>query len=164
MPQEKRKWQMEMENKRRQLEDDKRSLQHLKSKALRERWLLDGAPSSGPEHDEVKRQLQQDEERSRDLEENICRLERELVVLESEGGPAITPTPVVKTEVEVPDVEVVSVKPESDRSALVSSVPVWSCSVGRSVQYFLLTVALVHGFSTHFPEGRFFRELWPSLG
>ncbi|XP_055021306.1 paralemmin 1a isoform X2 [Boleophthalmus pectinirostris] len=95
---EKRKWQMEVENKRRQLEDDKRALQHLKSKALRERWLLDGAPSSGPEHDEVKRQLQQDENKTRDLEDNINRLERELVVLESEGGPTITPAPVVKTE------------------------------------------------------------------
>uniref|UniRef100_A0A3B4BC94 Paralemmin-1 n=1 Tax=Periophthalmus magnuspinnatus TaxID=409849 RepID=A0A3B4BC94_9GOBI len=92
---EKRKWQMEVENKRRQLEDDRRALQHLKSKALRERWLLDGAPSSGPEHDEVKRQLQQDEKKTRDLEDNINRLERELVVLESEGGPTITPAPIV---------------------------------------------------------------------
>uniref|UniRef100_A0A3B4BAH7 Paralemmin-1 n=1 Tax=Periophthalmus magnuspinnatus TaxID=409849 RepID=A0A3B4BAH7_9GOBI len=103
------KWQMEVENKRRQLEDDRRALQHLKSKALRERWLLDGAPSSGPEHDEVKRQLQQDEKKTRDLEDNINRsssaseplhplshpLERELVVLESEGGPTITPAPIV---------------------------------------------------------------------
>lgn len=30
MPQEKRKWQMEVENKKRQLEDDRRALQHLK--------------------------------------------------------------------------------------------------------------------------------------
>lgn len=30
VPQEKRKWQTEIENKRRQLEDDKRALQHLK--------------------------------------------------------------------------------------------------------------------------------------
>lgn len=30
MPQEKRKWQTEMENKKRQLEDDRRALQHLK--------------------------------------------------------------------------------------------------------------------------------------
>lgn len=30
MPQEKRKWQTEIENKKRQLEDDRRALQHLK--------------------------------------------------------------------------------------------------------------------------------------
>uniref|UniRef100_A0A8B9Z0B5 Paralemmin-1 n=1 Tax=Buteo japonicus TaxID=224669 RepID=A0A8B9Z0B5_9AVES len=41
--QEKRKRQTEIENKRRQLEDDRRQLQHLKSKALRERWLW-GSP------------------------------------------------------------------------------------------------------------------------
>ncbi|XP_029284066.1 paralemmin-1-like, partial [Cottoperca gobio] len=42
------------------------------SKALRERWLLDGAPSAGPEQDET-----------RSLEDNICRLEEELVSLET---------------------------------------------------------------------------------
>ncbi|XP_078024539.1 paralemmin 1a isoform X5 [Epinephelus lanceolatus] len=82
---EKRKWQTEIENKKRQLEDDRRALQHLKSKALRERWLLDGAPSAGPEQDEVKRQLEQDEARTRNLEDTISRLEAELVGLESGG-------------------------------------------------------------------------------
>uniref|UniRef100_A0A8C6UQ92 Paralemmin-1 n=1 Tax=Neogobius melanostomus TaxID=47308 RepID=A0A8C6UQ92_9GOBI len=92
---EKRKWQTEMENKRRQLEDDKRALQHLKSKALRERWLLDGVPSGGSEHAEVTRRLQQDEEKARALEDTISRLERELVILESGGGPTVTPAPAV---------------------------------------------------------------------
>ncbi|XP_027143993.1 paralemmin 1a isoform X2 [Larimichthys crocea] len=82
MPQEKRKWQAEIENKKRQLEDDRRALQHLKSKALRERWLLDGA---GPEQDEVKRQLDQDEAKTRSLEETINRLEDELLSLETGG-------------------------------------------------------------------------------
>ncbi|XP_076582997.1 paralemmin 1a isoform X8 [Chaetodon auriga] len=82
---EKRKWQTEMENKKRQLEDDRRALQHLKSKALRERWLLDGAPSAGPELDEVKRQLEQDEAKTRNLEETINRLEQELFSLETGG-------------------------------------------------------------------------------
>lgn len=45
------------------------------SKALRERWLLDGVPSGGLEHEEVKRQLQQDEERTRALEDTIGRSE-----------------------------------------------------------------------------------------
>ncbi|XP_008293665.1 paralemmin 1a isoform X2 [Stegastes partitus] len=80
---ERRKWQTEVENKKRQLEDDRRALQHLKSKALRERWLLDGAPPAGPEHEEVKRQLEQDEAKTRTLEETINRLEQELVRLET---------------------------------------------------------------------------------
>ncbi|KAM9357639.1 paralemmin 1a [Symphorus nematophorus] len=82
---EKRKWQTEVENKKRQLEDDRRALQHLKSKALRERWLLEGAPSAGPEQDEVKRQLEQDEAKTRSLEDTINRLEQELVSLETGG-------------------------------------------------------------------------------
>nr|XP_046248631.1 paralemmin 1a isoform X6 [Scatophagus argus] len=85
MHQEKRKWQTEIENKKRQLEDDRRALQHLKSKALRERWLLDGAPSAGPEQDEVKRQLEQDEAKTRTLEDTINRLEKELLILETGG-------------------------------------------------------------------------------
>ncbi|KAA0707882.1 Paralemmin-1 Paralemmin [Triplophysa tibetana] len=80
---EKRKRQTEIENKKRQLEDDRRQLQHLKSKALRERWLLDGAPTAGSEEDETKKQLLEDEAKSRDLEENIIRMERELEELET---------------------------------------------------------------------------------
>lgn len=80
---EKRKRQTEIENKRRQLEDDRRQLQHLKSKALRERWLLDGAPSAGPEEDEAKKQLQEDEAKTKGLEVSILRLERELEELET---------------------------------------------------------------------------------
>ena len=45
----------------------------VQSKDLRERWLLDGAPSAGPEQDEVRRQLEQDEARTRSLEETINR-------------------------------------------------------------------------------------------
>ncbi|XP_028428295.1 paralemmin 1a isoform X4 [Perca flavescens] len=80
---EKRKWQTEIENKKRQLEDDKRALQHLKSKALRERWLLDGAPSAGPEQEDLRRQLEEDETRTHSLEDNIHRLEEELLSLET---------------------------------------------------------------------------------
>ncbi|KAL1265540.1 hypothetical protein QQF64_003567, partial [Cirrhinus molitorella] len=79
---EKRKRQTEIENKKRQLEDDRRQLQHLKSKALRERWLLDGAPSAGQEEDETTKQLREDEAKTRGLEETIIRLERELEELE----------------------------------------------------------------------------------
>ncbi|KAM4809042.1 paralemmin-1 isoform 2-T2 [Rhinophrynus dorsalis] len=81
---EKRRRQVEIENKRRQLEDDRRQLQHLKSKALRERWLLEGAPASTPEEDEAtRRQMQEDELKTRELEDTIQRLERELELLES---------------------------------------------------------------------------------
>ncbi|KAI3369176.1 hypothetical protein L3Q82_026146, partial [Scortum barcoo] len=98
MLQEKRKWQTEVENKKRQLEDDRRALQHLKSKALRERWLLDGAPTA--EQDEVKRQLEQDEAKTRTMEETINRLEEELVSLETGGlCPTITHTTVSVKEV-----------------------------------------------------------------
>lgn len=48
------------------------------SKALRERWLLDGAPSAGPEQDDVKTQLERDEARTRSLEETISRSAGEL--------------------------------------------------------------------------------------
>ncbi|XP_053558811.1 paralemmin-1 isoform X1 [Bombina bombina] len=88
---EKRKRQVEIENKRRQLEDDRRQLQHLKSKALRERWLLEGAPAPSPEEDEAaRRQMQEDEQKSRELEETIQRLERELELLESGMSSAST--------------------------------------------------------------------------
>ncbi|KAM9848523.1 paralemmin 1a [Aulostomus maculatus] len=80
---ERRKWQTEIENKKRQLEDDRRALQHLKSKSLRERWLLDGAPSAGPEQDEVKTQLQLHEAKTRTLEDTINRLEMELINMET---------------------------------------------------------------------------------
>ncbi|XP_051984102.1 paralemmin-1-like isoform X2 [Xyrauchen texanus] len=78
---EKRKREAEIENKRRQLEDDRRQLQHLKSKALRERWLMDGAPSSG--EDEAQKQLQEDETKTKLLEKTILGLEQEIDELEN---------------------------------------------------------------------------------
>ncbi|KAG7456770.1 hypothetical protein MATL_G00239530 [Megalops atlanticus] len=80
---EKKKRQAEIENKKRQLEDERRQLQHLKSKALRERWLLDGAPTAGSEEDEATKQLQEDEAKTKCLEETILRLEQELEELET---------------------------------------------------------------------------------
>ncbi|XP_043539552.1 paralemmin 1a isoform X4 [Chiloscyllium plagiosum] len=81
---EKRKRQTEIENKKRQLEDERRQLQHLKSKALRERWLLEGTPSSVAEEDEgMKKQLQEDNDKTKQMEETIQRLERELELLEN---------------------------------------------------------------------------------
>ncbi|KAM4723344.1 paralemmin 1b [Anableps anableps] len=80
---EKRKKQTEIENKRRQLDDDRRQLQHLKSKSLRERWLLDGAPAE----EETQRRLQEDEMKTKLLEQVILRLEQEIEELET-GVPA----------------------------------------------------------------------------
>ncbi|NWT06363.1 PALM protein, partial [Mionectes macconnelli] len=88
---EKRKRQAEIENKRRQLEDDRRQLQHLKSKALRERWLLEGAPASASEEEEaMKKQMQEDEVKTKELEETIQRLEKELEMLENSSSVAST--------------------------------------------------------------------------
>ncbi|XP_060939234.1 paralemmin 1b [Limanda limanda] len=77
---EKRKKQMEIESKRRQLDDDRRQLQHLKSKALRERWLLDGAPAE----EETQKRLHEDEVKTKLLEQVILRLERDIEELENE--------------------------------------------------------------------------------
>ncbi|XP_026313080.1 paralemmin-1 isoform X1 [Piliocolobus tephrosceles] len=99
---EKRKRQAEIESKRRQLEDERRRLQHLKSKALRERWLLEGTPSSASEGDEdLRRQMQEDEQKTRVLEDSVSRLEKEIEVLEhGDSAPAaakenaVAPSPV----------------------------------------------------------------------
>ncbi|XP_061488550.1 PALM2-AKAP2 fusion protein isoform X3 [Rhineura floridana] len=82
---EKRKRQTEIERKRQQLEDQILQLQHFKSKALREKWLLQGIPSSSPAEEEArKRQSEEDELKVKNLEGNIRRLEQEIRKLESE--------------------------------------------------------------------------------
>uniref|UniRef100_A0A3P9IP82 Palm2 and akap2 fusion n=1 Tax=Oryzias latipes TaxID=8090 RepID=A0A3P9IP82_ORYLA len=79
---EKRKRQTEIEDKRNQLDDLVLQLQHVKSKAMRDRWLLQGM---GPEEEESRRkQLELDEEQGRRLEHMIHRLESEIGALESE--------------------------------------------------------------------------------
>lgn len=50
----------------------------VQSKALRERWLLDGAPSSG--ENEFQRQLQEDEAKTRGLEQSVLRWVPRLVI------------------------------------------------------------------------------------
>uniref|UniRef100_A0A3Q3XLR1 Uncharacterized protein n=1 Tax=Mola mola TaxID=94237 RepID=A0A3Q3XLR1_MOLML len=79
---EKRKRQTEIEEKRRQLDDLVLQLQHLKSKAMRERWLLQGMAAE--EGEARRKQLEQDEEQGRSLENLIHRLESEIGELESE--------------------------------------------------------------------------------
>ncbi|KAJ8347181.1 hypothetical protein SKAU_G00285820 [Synaphobranchus kaupii] len=82
---EKRKRQTEIEDKRRQLEDLILQLQHLKSKAMRERWLLQGAPAGSREEEEGRRrQAEQDETQVKKLEDSIHRLEADIGLLERE--------------------------------------------------------------------------------
>ncbi|XP_076218597.1 PALM2-AKAP2 fusion protein isoform X3 [Aptenodytes patagonicus] len=82
---EKRKRQTEIEGKRQQLEDQILQLQHFKSKALREKWLLQGIPAGSAEEEEARRrQSEEDEQKVKKLEENIHRLEQEIQKLESE--------------------------------------------------------------------------------
>ncbi|KAJ8007499.1 hypothetical protein DPEC_G00118130 [Dallia pectoralis] len=82
---EKRKRQSEIEDKRRQLDDVVLQLQHLKSKAMRERWLLQGTPPGPNDEDDGRRiQLEKDEEQGKRLEDTIYRLECDIGQLESE--------------------------------------------------------------------------------
>ncbi|XP_061654976.1 PALM2-AKAP2 fusion protein isoform X2 [Phyllopteryx taeniolatus] len=79
---EKRKRQAEIEDKRIQLDDLVLQLQHLKSKAMRERWLLQGMP--GEQEGARWKQLELDEEQGKMLEDMIQRLESEISTLENE--------------------------------------------------------------------------------
>ncbi|KAM4808473.1 paralemmin-1 [Rhinophrynus dorsalis] len=82
---EKRKRQCAIEDKRRQLEDQILQLQHLKSKSLREKWLMQGAPAGSAEEEEArKKQCEEDEYKLKILEENVQRLEQDIERLESE--------------------------------------------------------------------------------
>ncbi|XP_048875452.1 A-kinase anchor protein 2-like isoform X3 [Brienomyrus brachyistius] len=81
----KRKRQAEIEEKRRKLEDLILRLQHLKSKAKRERWLLQGTSAATEEEEEERqRQIEKDEEEVKELEESIHRLENEIDQLKNE--------------------------------------------------------------------------------
>lgn len=77
----KRKIQEEISQKRLKIEEEKSKHQHLKKKALREKWLLDGI-SSGKEQEEMKKQNQQDQHQTQVLEQSILRLEKEIQDLE----------------------------------------------------------------------------------
>ncbi|KAF0872914.1 PALMD protein, partial [Crocuta crocuta] len=79
--QDKRKIQEEISQKRLKIEEEKLKHQHLKKKALREKWLLDGV-SSGKEQEEMKKQNQQDQHQIQVLEQSILRLEKEIQDLE----------------------------------------------------------------------------------
>ncbi|XP_012998507.1 palmdelphin [Cavia porcellus] len=77
----KRKIQEEISQKRLKIEEEKLKHQHLKKKALREKWLLDGI-TTGKEQEEMKKQNQQDQHQIQVLEQSIRRLEKEIQDLE----------------------------------------------------------------------------------
>ncbi|XP_001515954.1 palmdelphin [Ornithorhynchus anatinus] len=79
----KRKLQEEISQKRLKVEEEKLKHQHLKKKALRERWLLDGV-GNGREQEEMQKQNQRDQKQTEELEQRIFRLEKEIEELEKE--------------------------------------------------------------------------------
>lgn len=125
---EKRKRLTEIENKTRQLEDDKRKLQYLKAKALREQWLLDGMQSAGPEQDEANKQLQQSAANTKELEETIIRLKQELEELEVD----VSAIPIKESLSDMTQEEVVKT---ADKKAPASSVEGNVLSVVINVQF-----------------------------
>ncbi|KAJ1171687.1 hypothetical protein NDU88_003545 [Pleurodeles waltl] len=79
----KRKLQEEITQKRLKVEEEKLKLQHLKKKALREKWLLDGVCALTPrEQEEMQRHNQEDLQLSKLLSRNIARLDQEIEDLE----------------------------------------------------------------------------------
>lgn len=119
---EKRERLVEIENRKRQLEDDRRQLQHLKSKALRERWLLDGAPSGTPEQDDAKKKLEEDEAKTKELEEAILRMEQELEELETGVKSSSTKDSLTETAQEEEDGHTVTVSKVSGSVKVVHEV------------------------------------------
>ncbi|XP_074044345.1 palmdelphin isoform X2 [Macrotis lagotis] len=77
----KRKLQEEISQKRLKVEEEKLKHQHLKKKALREKWLLDGI-NNGKEQEEMQKQNQRDQHQTKVLEQSILRLEKEIEELE----------------------------------------------------------------------------------
>ncbi|XP_039942797.1 paralemmin-1 isoform X2 [Hirundo rustica] len=144
---EKRKRQTEIENKRRQLEDDRRQLQHLKSKALRERWLLEGAPASASEEEEaMKKQMQEDEVKTKELEETIQRLEKELETLENSSSVASTKENLVEAAAKEEKAEAVPNAQKSPLGAVKADKRV-SSSPMKAVEGSDMMKAVVHAVS-----------------
>ncbi|XP_056592899.1 A-kinase anchor protein 2 isoform X2 [Triplophysa dalaica] len=81
---EKRKRQAEIEDKRRQLDELVLQLQHFKSKAMRERWLLQGTAGNQEEDDSSRKRVEEDELHIKKLEVIIHGLESEICLLENE--------------------------------------------------------------------------------
>ncbi|XP_055497463.1 paralemmin-1 isoform X2 [Leucoraja erinacea] len=82
---EKRKIQEKITGQRFEVEEEKLKLKHLKSKALRERWLLEGVANLTPQEQEaIRTQHQEDQLQSKQMEQTILRLEGEIKSLENQ--------------------------------------------------------------------------------
>ncbi|XP_007422042.1 palmdelphin isoform X2 [Python bivittatus] len=81
----KRKLQEEITQRRLKVEEEKLKHQHLKKKALREKWLWDGLSTLTPEEqEELQNQHREDQHQINKLEQNIRRLEKEIEDIEKE--------------------------------------------------------------------------------
>ncbi|XP_067892968.1 palmdelphin isoform X2 [Heterodontus francisci] len=81
----KRKIQEKITRQRFEVDEEKLKLKHLKSKSLRERWLLEGVATIYPQEQEaMRKQHQEDQLQSKKLEQNILRLEEEIKSLENQ--------------------------------------------------------------------------------
>ncbi|KAG8436781.1 hypothetical protein GDO86_007748 [Hymenochirus boettgeri] len=81
----KRKLQEDIAQKRVKIEEEKIKHHHLKKKALREKWLLDGLSSlTAEEHQNMLQQNEEDQQQIKHLELIIDRLEQEIDALEKE--------------------------------------------------------------------------------
>uniref|UniRef100_S4RZH0 Paralemmin n=1 Tax=Petromyzon marinus TaxID=7757 RepID=S4RZH0_PETMA len=86
---ERRKAQTNMENKKQELEDEKLKLHHLKTKSMREQWLLGGQLKRTPSQtDMAEKRVMEDEALTERLYENVRRLEEEVRRMEGAGAAA----------------------------------------------------------------------------
>ncbi|XP_069779535.1 paralemmin-1-like [Narcine bancroftii] len=117
---EKRQRQIEIEHKRHQLEDKILQQQYYKSKAMRERWLLQGITVSSLEEEEARtNEIQADENKAKKLEEAIRRLEVEIEQLESEESQIAAKEQVIveklrESEKSIEDLQKSLSKPDGD--------------------------------------------------
>ncbi|XP_078461879.1 paralemmin-1-like [Lampetra planeri] len=80
---ERRKAQTNTENKKQELEDEKLKLHHLKTKSMREQWLLGGQLKRTPSQtDMAEERVKEDEALTEQLYENVRRLEEEVSRME----------------------------------------------------------------------------------
>ncbi|XP_072129617.1 palmdelphin-like isoform X2 [Mobula birostris] len=82
---EKRKVQEKITRQRFEVDEEKLKLKHLKSKTLREQWLLEGVANITPQEQEaIRKQHLEDQHQSKQMEQKILRLEEEIKTLENQ--------------------------------------------------------------------------------
>ncbi|XP_046905695.1 paralemmin 1a isoform X4 [Hypomesus transpacificus] len=127
------------------LEDDKRNLQYLKSKTLRERWLMDVVQ---PEQEEVKNMLHLDETRVKELEEGIIRLKQELEELEF-GGSATSTQDIMSDETPEEDIKTTFTKAPASSMKV---APQWWNQLPTSIRDTDCPSTFKRRLKTHFRE------------